>query len=353
MSDRPCVLVFSGADPSGGAGMAADIQAIAAMGAHALPVLTAITVQDNNRVHAVMPVAAEIVLQQARALLAQVPVAAVKIGIPGSAENALAIATLIGELRATHRAAAGAAPGWAQRLYSDPPVVLDPVLRSGHGDALGRDDAVQALAPLLPLATLITPNGPEAAALAGNAARYRAPVRVGAAAALSAGAAARSRANTMATAAGAAAAAVSSAEAYGALSGAAGEVVLADAALLVALPTPGVPAAWHGTAHGDALAHARALRALGCTHVLVTGGHDEGSDVVINRWLGPDRQQNWSWPRLAGEFHGSGCTLAAATAALLALGNSMAQALTKAQGYTQRTLAASYAIAPGQRIPQR
>jgi len=348
MSDRPCVLVFSGADPSGGAGMAADIQAITAMGAHALPVLTAITVQDNNRVHAVMPVAADVVLQQARALLAQVPVAAVKIGIPGSAENALAIATLIGELRATHRAAAGAAPGWAQRLYSDPPVVLDPVLRSGHGDALGRDDAVQALTPLLPLATLITPNGPEAAALAGNAARYRAPVRVGVAAASAASAAARSPAAAMAMAAGGA-----SAEAFAALPDTAGEAMLVDAAPMVALATPGVPPAWHGTAHGDALAHARALRALGCTHVLVTGGHDENSDVVINRWLGPDRQQNWSWPRLPGGFHGSGCTLAAATAALLAMGNTMAQALTKAQGYTQRALAASYAIAPGQRIPQR
>jgi hydroxymethylpyrimidine/phosphomethylpyrimidine kinase len=190
------------------------------------------------------------------------------------------------------------APGWAQRLYSDPPVVLDPVLRSGHGDALGRDDAVQALAPLLSRATLITPNGPEAAALAGNAARYRLPLRPGAA-----------------DAAGSAAA--------------------------------GAPPAWHGTAHGDALAHAHALRALGCINVLVTGGHEEGSDVVINRWLGPDRQQNWSWPRLAG------CTRAAALAALLALGNTMAQALAKAQGYTQRALAASYAIAPGQRIPQR
>jgi len=341
MSDRPCVLVFSGADPSGGAGMAADIQAIAAMGAHALPVLTAITVQDNNRVHAVMPLAPEMVLQQARALLAQVPVAAVKIGIPGSAENAQAIATLIGELRATHRAAAGAAPGWAQRLYSDPPVVLDPVLRSGHGDALGRDDAVQALAPLLPLATLITPNGPEAAALAGNAARYRAPVRVGAAP-RGAGVARRSPA-----------ALTSGAASSSALEDEADEAALADAVPVVALATPSVPRAWQGTAHGDALAHARALRALGCTHVLVTGGHDEGSDVVINRWLGPDRQQNWSWPRLPGGFHGSGCTLAAATAALLAMGNTMAQALTKAQGYTQRALAASYAIAPGQRIPQR
>ena len=361
MSDRPCVLVFSGADPSGGAGMAADIQAITAMGAHALPVLTAITVQDNNRVHAVMPVAADVVLQQARALLAQVPVAAVKIGIPGSAENAQAIATLIGELRATHRAAAGAAPGWAQRLYSDPPVVLDPVLRSGHGDALGRDDAVQALAPLLPLATLITPNGPEAAALAGNAARYRAPVRVGAAANAASGAGAKAR-SVAAAAEGVTEDAVldgtNGGRATGGLSSVArarmtSETALAVAAPMVALATPGVPPVWHGTAHGDALAHARALRALGCTHVLVTGGHDEGSDVVINRWLGPDRQQNWSWPRLPGGFHGSGCTLAAATAALLALGNTMAQALTKAQGYTQRALAASYAIAPGQRIPQR
>ncbi|KQV51026.1 MULTISPECIES: bifunctional hydroxymethylpyrimidine kinase/phosphomethylpyrimidine kinase [unclassified Duganella] len=347
MSDRPCVLVFSGADPSGGAGMAADIQAITAMGAHALPVLTAITVQDNNRVHAVMPLAPEVVLQQARALLAQVPVAAVKIGIPGSAENAQAIAMLLCELRATHRAAAGAAPGWAQRLYSDPPVVLDPVLRSGHGDALGRDDAVQALAPLLPLATLIMPNGPEAAALAGNAARYRAPVRASAAAASGIGAAARSPVPSMA---GALAAAGDAPEGE---AGEAGGVALVDAAPMVALAAPGVPPAWHGTAHGDALTHARALRALGCTHVLVTGGHDEGSDVVINRWLGPDRQQNWSWPRLPGDFHGSGCTLAAATAGLLALGNTMAQALTKAQGYTQRALAASYAIAPGQRIPQR
>ena len=309
MNDRPCVLVFSGADPSGGAGMAADIQAITAMGAHALPVLTAITVQDNNRVHAVMPVAPEVVLQQARTLLAQVPVAAVKIGIPGSADNAQAIATLLGELRATHRAAAGAAPGWAQRLYSDPPVVLDPVLRSGHGDALGRDDAVRALAPLLPLATLVTPNGPEAAALAGAA-----------------------------QAAGAKPAARDGAE-------------LIEAAARGRLAS--VAQAWQGTPHGEALAHARALRALGCAHVLVTGGHEEGTDVVVNRWLGPDRQQNWSWPRLPGSFHGSGCTLAAAIAALLALGNSMAQALTKAQGYTQRALAASYAIAPGQRIPQR
>jgi hydroxymethylpyrimidine/phosphomethylpyrimidine kinase len=371
MSDRPCVLVFSGADPSGGAGMAADIQAISAMGAHALPVLTAITVQDNNRVHAVLPVAPEVLLQQARVLLAQVPVAAVKIGIPGSAENAQAIATLIGELRATHRQAAGVAPGWAQRLYSDPPVVLDPVLRSGHGDALGRDDAVQALAPLLPLATLVTPNGPEAAALAGAAARHRVAPRSAAAreAALAgagsgAGPGGWTDPSPHGIGAGIAAGAVAGAgagaafgDAYGAraathgggLGGAAGA---APEGGFAALAVPGVPPIWHGTAHGDALAHARVLRAMGCGHVLVTGGHDEGSDVVVNRWLGPDRQQNWSWPRLAGSFHGSGCTLASATAALLALGQPMAQALTKAQGYTQRAGGPPDANAPRPPPPQ-
>jgi len=299
LNERPCVLVFAGADPSGGAGIAADIQAITALGAHPLPVVTALTVQDNNRVHGVTPVAAELVLQQARALLAAVPVSAVKIGIPGSAENAAAIAQLIAEMRATHRAAAGAAPGWASRLYTDPPVVLDPVLRSGHGDALGQGDAAAALAPLLPLATLITPNGPEAAALAQRA---RADLRP-----------------------------------LPAPAGRASTVVSAGAVI---------------GAHHAALTHAHTLRALGCQHVLVTGGHDDGEQVV-NRWLGPTQQQNWSWPRLPGSFHGSGCTLAAAIAALLAQGCSMAQALAKGQGYTQRALSAAYAIAPGQRIPQR
>lgn len=262
MSERACVLVFAGADPSGGAGIAADIQAITALGAHALPVITALTVQDNNRVHRVVPVAAELVLQQARALLATVPVSAVKIGIPGSADNARAIAQLIAELAGL-------------------PVVLDPVLRSGHGDALGHGDAVAALAPLLPLTTLATPNGIEAAALAGTA----------------------------------------------------------------GMAPSGADAASAGSAH--------ALRALGCVHVLVTGGHDDDPGHVTNRWRGPGQQQDWTWPRLPGSFHGSGCTLASATAALLAQGAGMRQALAQAQAYTHGALAASYAIAPGQRIPQR
>ena len=73
----------------------------------------------------------------------------------------------------------------------------------------------------------------------------------------------------------------------------------------------------------------------------------------VNRWRGPDGERTWSWPRLPGEFHGSGCTLASAIAGRLALGETMADALARAQAYTHATLAQSYAIGAGQRIPQR
>ncbi|NHQ91754.1 bifunctional hydroxymethylpyrimidine kinase/phosphomethylpyrimidine kinase [Janthinobacterium lividum] len=149
---RRTVLVFAGADPSGGAGIAADIVAIAAQGGHALPVITALTVQDNDRVFGVEPVAPELLRRQAQALIDKVVIDAVKIGIPGSAANAAVIAQLVRQLRLAH-------PGL--------PVVLDPVLASGHGDVLSRDDAVLALAPLLPVTTVIVPNGPEALALGG------------------------------------------------------------------------------------------------------------------------------------------------------------------------------------------
>lgn len=244
MTMRPCVLVFAGLDPSGGAGIQADIEAIAAQGAHALPLVTALTVQDNNRVHAVAPVDAALLARQAAILVAaSMPILAVKIGIPGSTANAVVIAQIVRSLRTR----------WA-----DLPVVLDPVLASGRGDALSRDDAVATLAPLLAVATLLTPNGPELAALG--------PVS--------------------------------------------------------------------------------------CPDVLVTGGHDDGDDVV-NRWIGRDGARDWRWPRLPGEFHGSGCTLASAIAARLALGEPMAQALETGQRYCNQTLLDAYAIAPGQAIPRR
>ena len=90
------VLVFAGLDPSGGAGLSADILAIAAMGAHALPVATALTVQDNERVFEVAPVETSLLVRQAEAVMARCTIAAVKIGVPGSAANAVAIAVLVG-----------------------------------------------------------------------------------------------------------------------------------------------------------------------------------------------------------------------------------------------------------------
>jgi hydroxymethylpyrimidine/phosphomethylpyrimidine kinase len=74
---------------------------------------------------------------------------------------------------------------------------------------------------------------------------------------------------------------------------------------------------------------------------------------VVNRWHGRDGAREWRWPRLPGEFHGSGCTLAATLAARLALGDAMEQALERAQRCCNQALADSYAIAPGQRIPRR
>jgi hydroxymethylpyrimidine/phosphomethylpyrimidine kinase len=254
---RRTVLVFAGADPSGGAGIAADILAVAAQGAHALPVITALTVQDNDRVYEVLPVDCEVVRRQVLALMGKVAIHAVKIGIPGSRSNAVAIAGLIGLLRRDQ-------PGL--------PVVLDPVLASGAGDALAREDPRDVLAPLLSLATLIVPNLPEARAICGT--------------------------------------------------------------------------------DGTLAEQAGRLRARGCGDVFITGGHADG-EWVVNRWFGAAGEREWRWPRLSGQFHGSGCTLASAIAARLARGDSMEHALGAAQLFCHQALDDSFSIASGQRIPLR
>lgn len=153
MLSKPCVLVFAGSDPSGGAGISADIEAIAAQGAHALPIITAITVQDNNRVFAVHPIATEFILEQAQTLANTIPLHAIKVGIIGNQVNAAALARWINNVKQQHR---------------ELPVIVDPVLASGHGDALTVENAVEAINPLLGIATLITPNLPEAARLCPN-----------------------------------------------------------------------------------------------------------------------------------------------------------------------------------------
>lgn len=97
----------------------------------------------------------------------------------------------------------------------------------------------------------------------------------------------------------------------------------------------------------------RILLAAGCSHVLITGG-DEAGSAVINRWQSADgRAQDYTWPRLPETFHGAGCTLAAAIAARLALGDRIPEALHEAQRWTDASLQHAFAIGGGRRIPGR
>lgn len=146
---RPIVLTFAASDPTGGAGMQADLLTLAALGCHPLSVLTALTVQDTRGVEHVAPVSAELVARQASVLLAETQVAAFKIGVVASAENARAIASI---------AAA----------HAQVPLVLDPVLASGRGDALASEVVVQSLLEhLVPRASVVTPNTLEEKRLGG------------------------------------------------------------------------------------------------------------------------------------------------------------------------------------------
>jgi len=144
----PIVLVFAATDPSGGAGVQADILTLSSMGCHALSVVTAITIQDTMGVEDVLPIDAEWVADQARCVLEDMPVAVFKIGLLGSVEAIAAIAEVVSD-------------------YPDIPLVLDPVLASGRGDELASEDVISAMRELLiPQTTLITPNSLEARRLA-------------------------------------------------------------------------------------------------------------------------------------------------------------------------------------------
>jgi len=146
----PAVLTLAGSDPSGGAGIQADILTLASLGCHPLSVITAITVQDTVGVDDFLVMEADWVNDQARFLLEDIPVLVFKIGMLGSVENVAVVSQLIAD-------------------YPDVPVVLDPVLRSGGGHELADDDLIAAMRDLLiPQVSLITPNSMEARRLALN-----------------------------------------------------------------------------------------------------------------------------------------------------------------------------------------
>jgi hydroxymethylpyrimidine/phosphomethylpyrimidine kinase len=251
----PVVMAFAGHDPSGGAGLQADIEALASQGCHAATVVTALTVQDTQDVIGYTAVEATQVIAQARAILEDMQVAVFKIGMLGSVENAEAVHSILMD-------------------YPEIPVVCDPVLASGRGTDLGGQELIEVLQVLLlPLTTILTPNGPEARALARGA-------------------------DTL------------------------------DACAL-------------------------ALLDRGVEYVLVTGSH-ENTPSVINRLYSDQRLlETFTWERLPHSYHGSGCTLAASIAGLLAQGLEPFTAIHEAQDYTWNTLLHGYRAGLGQRLPNR
>jgi hydroxymethylpyrimidine/phosphomethylpyrimidine kinase len=139
-SPPPLVLTFAATDPTSGAGLQADLLALASMGCHPLSVVTAITVQDTAGVESFLPLDPDWVADQARCILEDMPVAAFKMGMLGSTDIVTVVAEVVSD-------------------YPDVPLVVDPVFASGRGDEFASDEMVSAIRELLvPQSTVVTPN---------------------------------------------------------------------------------------------------------------------------------------------------------------------------------------------------
>ena len=254
-SPVPVVMVFSGNDPSGGAGVQADIEALISHGCHTAPVITTLTIQDTQDIIGYTPLDGGLIVEQARTVLEDMPVNAFKLGLLTSTEMVESVHSVL-------------------RDYPDIPVVMDPVLASGNGTILSDDDIVAAMTELLlPQATVLTPNSLEARAMA--------------------------------------------------------------------------PAA-------DTLdACAMAILEHGVEFVLITGTPENTPSVENTLYANHRVMETFTWDRLEGSFHGSGCTLAASIAGLLAQGLEPFTAIHEAQEYTWQALAEGYRIGMGQQIPNR
>jgi len=143
------IFSIAGSDPSGGAGIQADIKTITALGGYAMAAITALTVQNSHEVYAVHPVAADIVAAQVRAVMEDIPPDAIKVGMMGSADIVHCLSLIFSQ-------------------YCDIPLIVDPVILSTSGHSLLEKDAVDILiSEIFPQITLLTPNLAEAARLAG------------------------------------------------------------------------------------------------------------------------------------------------------------------------------------------
>lgn len=250
----PNVLCISGHDPSGGAGLQADIEAVAAQGCHSAGLITALTRQDTRNAYRVTPIADDEFCAQLDILLGDMTFSAIKLGLLGSVGQVQRIAQLAS-------------------AYPNIPLVLDPVLKAGGGAELAQDPLARALKhELLPRATVITPNAAEARRLCAE--------------------------------------------------------------------------------EHDLDACGREL-AQHAAWVLITGG-DEDTEQVANTLYGQGGyEKTFKWPRLAHHYHGSGCTLASALAAQLALGANPESAVSLAQDYTWQCLKHAFKPGQGQHIPNR
>src|SRR5690242_19218178 len=252
---RPVALTIAGSDPTGGAGLQADLLTFTALGVHGASVATALTAQDTRGVRATDAVAPGFVSAQLDAVLDDLDVRAVKTGM-------------------LHRGAVVHVVAARLSARKTLPLVVDPVIAASDGAPLLDAAGVESLRTrLLPLATLVTPNLAEAAALTGLTVD--------------------------------------------------GPAAMADAA--------------------------RALVALGARAALVTGGHLEGDAVDVLHDGHAVRELRA--PRIPGPpVHGTGCAFAAASAARLACGAALPEAVVDAKAFVARAITAAVALGRGARI---
>jgi hydroxymethylpyrimidine/phosphomethylpyrimidine kinase len=146
MTSTARILIVAGSDSGGGAGIQADIKTVTMLGGHAMTAITAITAQNTIGVQAVHPIPAEMILQQIEAVVSDIGVDAVKIGMIGGAFAAEQLASRLERLKCDH-------PGL--------PIVFDPVMVATSGSALADDATIEAFGRLMDVATITTPNLPE------------------------------------------------------------------------------------------------------------------------------------------------------------------------------------------------
>lgn len=256
LARRPSVLCFSGLDPSGGAGIQADIEAIGQSGAHACIACTALTIQNSQQVFGFEPVSQELLMAQANAVALDMPILCVKSGMMGTVENIDALSDFL-------------------QAHSAYQYVLDPVLVANSGDSLGDERTLSsAFAKLIARATLITPNTLELFALTNTQNREQA---------------------------------------------------------------------------------VSCLFEQGANAILVKGGHEDTGVYLYNHlYVAGKLVKTSKVQRLAGQFHGSGCSLASYIAGRLACGDMLEVAVDKAEQWLYQALkTADSPQAQGQKIPRR